>query len=177
MGWAVTLGSMALSAYSSYQEGEQAEELGEYQQQQYEAEAQATVQAGAEEARAKREEGRGLTAAQIAVISATGGGLVGSNLVVMAESARNVEMDALTIERNAQTRAKFLRARGSFAKHEGQLARTNARTRGMAQLLSSAGSLYGTYKKPSSSYPPGTTYNSSQYRPMGPGSGSGGGFP
>ena len=174
--WAVTLGSMALSAYSSYEEGEQAEELGELKQQQKEAEAQATVQAGAEESRAKMEEGRGLTAAQMAVILATGSGLVGSNLVIMAETIRNVAMDALTIERNAQTRAKFLRAQGSFEKYEGQLTSQNARTRGMAQLLSSAGSLYGTYKKkPSLSYPTGTTYNSSQYRSMG--SGSGGGFP
>jgi len=140
------VGGSALSAYSAYESGEYAEEMGELQRQQYEAEAQAEVMAGAEAARAKREEGKRLAASQIAAVSASGGGLVGSNLVVMAESARNVESDALTIERNAQTKAKFLRTKGAFAEYEGQLAKRNARMRGLSNLLGTLGSAYLMYK-------------------------------
>ena len=145
MAAAISIIGMGISAYSSYQQGQQAAELGEAQQAAYEAEAQAVVQAGAEESRLKREEGRGFLASQIALVSATGGGMVGSNLVVMAESARRIETDALTIERNAQTRAKFLRTRGAFARYEGQLARSNARIRALAGGMRSAGQLYGMY--------------------------------
>ena len=139
-------GGSALSAYSTIKGGEQAAETGEAQQAAFEGEAQAGVMAGAEASRLKREEGRRLTASQIAAVSASGGGLVGSNLVIMAESARRVEMDALTIERNAQIRAKSLRTRGEFARYEGQVARRSARIRALAGGLKTAGQLYGMYK-------------------------------
>lgn len=145
---AIALAGMGLSAFSAIRAGKEADEVGEAQQAAFEGEAAAEVTAGAEEAGLKRKEGRELLASQIAMVSASGGGLVGSNLVIMAESARNVEMDALTIERNAQTRAKSLRTRGGFARHEGQLARRKARIRATAQGLRSAGQLYGLYKYP-----------------------------
>ncbi len=142
---------MALSAYSTLQGGKEAAEAGKFQQQQYEAEAKAALMAGGEEARLKRQEGRRLTASQIAAFSASGSGLVGSNLVVMAQSARNVEMDALTIERNAGVRASTLRTQGAWARYEGRLARYNARIRAFAGTASSAGTSYLTYKGSASS--------------------------
>lgn len=134
-----------MSAYSTVQGGKHAAEVGKAQQEAFEGEAGAQVTAGAEAAGLKRKEGRELLASQIAAVSASGGGMVGSNLVVMAESARNVETDALTIERNAQTRAKALRTRGAFARHEGQLARRNARIRAAAGGLKTGAKLYGLY--------------------------------
>ena len=151
----LTLAGAGLSAYSTIQGGKEAAETGELQQQMYEGEALAEAQAGMDQARFKREEGRRLMASQIAQVSASGGGMVGSNLVVMAESARNVEADALIIERNAQTRAKALRTRGSFAKYEGEMARKNARIRAAANMLNTSGTLYGMYKYPQ----PKTTWN------------------
>jgi len=148
IGLAAIIGGSGLSAYSTIMGGKEAAEIGKYQQLQYESEAQAEIAAGAEEARAKRDEGRRLTASQIAAVSASGGGLVGSNLIVMAESARNVEMDALTIERNAQIRARALRTQGDLARYEGQLARRNARTRAFSDILGTAGQMYLMYKYP-----------------------------
>ncbi len=144
--WVVSLVGMGMSAYSSIQQGKAAAAAGEAQKAAYEGEAQAVIMGGAEEAALKRKEGRALAAANIALVSASGGGMVGSNLVVMAESAKNVEMDALTIERNAQTRAKSLRGTGAFAKYEGQLARRNARMRMVSEGFKGASRLYGMYK-------------------------------
>lgn len=134
-----------MSAYSSLQEGKQAAEIGEAQQAAYEGEARAEIMAGAEAAGLKRKEGRRLLASQIAAASVSGG-LVGSNMVIMAESARNIETDALTIERNAQTRAKSLRIRGEFARYEGRAARRRARIRAVAGGAETGGKMYGMYK-------------------------------
>jgi len=141
------IGGTALSAYSTIMGGKDADEMGRLQQRQFESEAQSALTAGGEEARLKREEGRRLTASQIAAFSVSGG-LVGSNLVIMAESARNVEMDALTIERNAQIRAGSLRSQGALAKYEGQMAKRNARMRAFTGILGTAGQAYLMYKYP-----------------------------
>jgi hypothetical protein len=145
------IGGSALSTYSAIQGGKEAAGAGKLQQQQLAAEANAAITAGGEEARLKRQEGNRLLASQIAAISASGSGLVGSNLVVMAESARNVEMDALTIERNAQVRASSLLAQGAMARYEGQLARRNARIKAFSNILGTAGQLYMMYKYPQTS--------------------------
>ena len=137
----LTLAGAGLSAYSTIQGGKEAAETGELQQQMYEGEALAEVQAGMDKARFKREEGRRLLASLIA----SGGGMVGSKLVVMGENVRNVEADAGIIERNAQTRAKALMTRGAVAKDEGEMARKNARIRAAANMLNTAGTLYEMY--------------------------------
>lgn len=140
-------GGGLLSAWAAVEGGKEAAEMGKLQQKQFNAEADAVLLAGGEAALEKRKEGRRLTASQIAAISASGGGLVGSNLVVMAESARNVEMDALTIERNAGVAAQSLRFRGQIARYEGQLAKRNARIRATAGMLSTAGGGYADFKR------------------------------
>ena len=145
--WILIGGGAGLSAYSTIQGGKEAAEAGKIRQQQFEAEADATIAAGMEESGARRKEGRELTASQIAAFSVSGG-LVGSNLVRMAETARNVEADALTIERNAQIRATSLRTQGEWARYEGQLARRNARIRAFTGVAGTAGRLYLMHKYP-----------------------------
>jgi len=147
----LTLAGAGLSAYSTIQGGKEAAETGELKLQLNEGEALAGVQSGMDKARFKREEGRRLMASLIA----KPGRMVGSKLVVMAENVRNVEADALMIELNAQTRAKALRMRGAFAKYEGEMARKNARIRAAANMLNTAGTLYGMYKYSQ----PKTTWN------------------
>ena len=141
------IGGTALSAYSTIQGGQDAADIGKMQKAQFDSEARAVELAGSEEVLEKRKEGRRLQASQIATASASGG-LVGSNLVIMAQSAQNVEADALTISRNAQVRANSLRTRGEWARYEGQLARRNARTRAFSGALGTAGQAYLMYKYP-----------------------------
>ena len=145
-GLAMMMGGSGMSAYSTIQGGNEAAEIGKVQQAQFNAEADATTQAGAQEALAKRKEGQRLTATQIAAISASGGGLVGSNLVLMAESAMNVEADARTIGINADTKANTLRQQGKWARYEGQLTKSRARTRAWANVIGTAGQAYAMHK-------------------------------
>jgi len=145
---AMIAGGAALSAYSTIQGGKEAAEQGKLQQQQFEAEAKAELMQGSEAAFLKREEAKRMTASQIAAISASGSGFVGSNLVVLAESARNAELDAGMIERNSQVNAQSLTVRGKLARYEGQLARRNARMRAFANILGTAGQAYLMYHYP-----------------------------
>lgn len=149
-----------LSAYSTIMGGAEAAEVGKIQQQQYEAEAKGVELASLEEQRQKRKEGREITASQIAAFSASGG-LVGSNLVIMAETARNIEADALTIERNAKIKAGALRKQGQWARYEGQMTRRNARMRAFANMAGTAGQMYFLYKYPQQKKTSvaGTTWN------------------
>ncbi len=140
------IGGQALSSYSTLQGGKEQAEAGKLQQQQFNAEAAAESVSGREAAYLKRQETRRMTASQIAAISASGTGLVGSNLVVIAESARNAEIDALTMERNSQIKVQSLKQRGRLARYEGQLAHRNARLRTFADIAGTAGKSYLMFK-------------------------------
>jgi hypothetical protein len=162
---AAMIGGTALSAYSTIQGGKEAAEQGKLQQQQFEAEAKAELMQGSEAAFLKRKEAKRMTASQIAAISASGSGFVGSNLVVLAESARNAELDAGMIERNSQVNAQSLKVRGELARYEGQLARRNARMRAFANTLSTVGQAYLLYNTPKPKTAPSTpTYSQPLYR-------------
>lgn len=139
-------GGMGLSAYSTYQSGEEANKQGKIQQLQYEAESEAVRMSGQDEARLQREGGQGLLSSRITNASAGGGQISGSNLYVIADSARNVEIDALVIERNYLTQVGRLKQAGRLARYEGQMARRNARIATVAGLAGSAAQLVGMYK-------------------------------
>ena len=145
LGLIAMAGGSALSAYSTIQGGKDAAEAGKIQQQQLNAEAKAEEMAGLEAGGLKRKEGREIQAQQIAQASVSGG-LVGSNLVIMTETARNVEMDALTIGRNAGTKANALRMQGEWARYEGRMARWQSRIRATSDVLGTAGQSYLMYK-------------------------------
>jgi len=156
---ALFAGGTALSAYSTIQGGNEAEETGKLQQQQLEAKAKGKVAEGLEAGGAKRKEGRELLATQIAQMS-TSGGLVGSNLVIAAESARNIEADAITIGTNADTAASDLRTEGLWARYQGQLAKRNSRIAAVAGGMKSAGQMYMMNKSSNKSFTKkNTTWN------------------
>jgi hypothetical protein len=152
-------GGMGLSAYSTYQSGEEANKQSKIQQLQYEAESEAVRMSGQDEARLQREGGQGLLSSRITNASAGGGQIDGSKLYIMANSARNVEIDALVIERNYLTQVGRLKQAGRLARYEGQMARRNARIATVAGLAGSAAQLVGMYKP--AKKPIGTTQTSS----------------
>ena len=135
-------GGMGLSAYNTIEEGKEAASLSKIGQQQLNAEAKAAEQAGAYESREKRKQGQRLKAAQIAQMNAQGGTLTGSNLRLLADTASEVEADALVISRNYGLRATQLRNEGSLMRYQGRLARRNARVRAAANTMSSIGGMY-----------------------------------
>lgn len=161
-------GGTGLSAYSTYQQGEEANKMGKIQQLQYNAEAKAVEMSGQDEARLQREAGQRLLSTQIANVSAGGGQISGSNLYVIADSARNVEIDALVIERNYKTNATSLRQQGALARYEGQMARRNARIATVAGLLSGGGQMAGMYKQAKPTPAAATTTNTTGVKAVRP---------
>lgn len=152
---AAIAGGTGLSAYSTIQGGKEAAELGKVQQKQFEAEADAVRLAASEESLEIQKRARADIASGIATASVFGG-LVGSNVVLLAEKARNWEMDARTTERNAEIQARSLREKGKLARYQGQLARRNARMRATADIAGTAGQMYfmNYYPKSKTTKPP-----------------------
>lgn len=136
------IGGLAYQAYSTYQQGKQAAEVGKYQQQQYLQEAEATRQAGQYESREKRKEGQRLIAQQVAQAGAQGGQITGSNLAILAETAKEIEADALMIQHNYDVKATQLKNEGAIAAYQGRSARSAARIRTFAKLGTGLGSMY-----------------------------------
>ena len=92
---AAAVGGMALSYQQTIQEGKDAAELAKIQQQQLDAQAKSVDEAGQFESREKRKEGKRAIASQIAQMSANGGQITGSNLAIVANTAKVFEGDAL----------------------------------------------------------------------------------
>ena len=125
---------MGMSAYASYAEGEQVNEVSRLQRDQLYSQAEETQHAGQVEAREKRKEGQRLMAQQVAQAGAQGGTITGSALSVLAETAGEIESDATMIQRNAMAEADQLRMQGDIYRYAGRTARRTARIRGATQL-------------------------------------------
>ena len=139
---AAVAGGAGLSAYNTLEEGKEQAKLGKIQQQQLNAEAKATEQAGQYESRQKRKEGQRLKATQIAQMSAQGGTMTGTSMGLVADSAKEIEADALIISRNYGLEATRLRNRGALAAYEGRVARRASRIRATADTASTIGQMY-----------------------------------
>lgn len=135
-------GGTGLSTYATLKEGKEAAELSEISDLQYQAEAKATEQAGQYESREKRKQAERFKAMQIVQMAAQGGTLSGSNLILLADSAKEFEADARVIQRNAGLNAIKLRNAGAMASYEGKLVRQSSRIRAMGNVLNTAGTMY-----------------------------------
>lgn len=136
---AAMAGGTALQVMSTLEEGKQAAKTGKLQQRQYEQDARATEEAGKYDIELKRKEGARLKATQIAQMAASGGIISGTNLEILADSAREVELDAQAIYRNTNARATGLRNQGKIARYQGRYARYGSRIRAFATGLQGAG--------------------------------------
>jgi len=91
-------------------------------------------------------------AAQIAQMSARGGRITGSNLLLLTDTAREFEADAGMIMYNYQLKATQLRTAGAIARYQGQVARRASRIRATADILGGAGKMYMMGRKPGGGY-------------------------
>jgi hypothetical protein len=160
-------GGTALSSISYAEEGHEANKMGKLQQQQYNAEAEAVRISGRDEGSVKREEAERFKTSQIANISANRGAISGSNLILVMDSARNFELDALTIERNYMTQAGKLVQAGHLVRYEGQMAQKAGRMKSWSNALGSAGqagSQYYAYKNLSKEGGTGTGFTKTTKR-------------
>lgn len=103
-GWGLAIG-VGLSALGSIQEGRAESKAGKRQAWVGRQNAKAAREQGAEDARRFRVYGRKQLGAGRAAVGASGIRLSGSAMEVIAENARNLELDAQTIEYEAELRA------------------------------------------------------------------------
>lgn len=174
---AAVVGGAGLSAYSTLEGGKEAADMGKLTQEQLNEEAKAAEQAGNYESREKRKEAARAKAGQIAQISANGGLLTGSNLVLVADTAKEYESDAIVIARNYKMEASRLRIAGSMAAYEGKQIRRASRVRAASDFMKTAGMAAGSANGPA----PKSNYSSANAKAASTGSGAykgtGGGGP
>lgn len=139
---AVAGAGLALQYKQTLEEGKEAARLAELQQKQINRQAESELDVGERESREKRKQAKRFQASQIAQMAANGGRITGSNLSLLANTAREFEADAFVISRNFGIRAMELRNKGRLVRFQGQLARRGARIRGAANLAIGIGTLF-----------------------------------
>ena len=109
-------------------------QVAEYQAQLAEREAQASEYAAVAEREAgkfdvarQREQGTALLAQQRAEVGGAGLEATGSPLLVMAENAKQLELDRLAMTHASETRARALEEEARMSRHGGELATYQAR--------------------------------------------------
>jgi hypothetical protein len=109
-------------------------------------------QTGQQEEALRRQTGRFL-GSQAAAVAQSGTGMGGSNADVMAQSARDAELDALTLRYEGDLKAKGLLADGRSQRFQGNQAKKAGYWRAAGSLLGSVGNYYGAA-------PPAYSYSS-----------------
>jgi len=132
---------MGLSLYGTLEEGKEAAREGKFAQIQYGMQAKAAEEAGQYESREKRKEGQRKKGAMVAEMSAKGGNITGSNLIGLADTAKEYEADARMIMRNYKGEANRLRNIGAVYAYQGRVARRASRIRALTNLMNPLGLL------------------------------------
>lgn len=145
---AITLGDAALvagtaiSAFSMYQQSNQAAAMAKYNAQVDANRAIEARQVADEQERRSRETARRMLASQRAAIGASGADVgTGSALLAQADSAAGTELDALTIRHSGSAEAARARASETLQRYEAAQYRSNRFFGPAATLLTGASKL------------------------------------
>ncbi len=145
---ALIIASTAMQAVGAIQQANAAS--ASYKSQQQAADYNATVleqNAGVERSQAnareeaQRREARRILGSQRAAFSQAGTGLSGSAADVMAQSATDAELDALTLRYEGDMRSRGMMAQAEGERYHGRVASANASSAKTAGYLSAAGSI------------------------------------
>lgn len=136
--FAIVAGGM-MSAYSQWQAGEAAGDVGEYNARMLEYQAGVSREtAGIEEAKLRRSAER-FKGKQRALYAKAGVTFEGSPLLVLADTAAEAEMDALAIRYAGETRATGMEMEAISSRWAGKTARMTGRIGAMSTILSTGG--------------------------------------
>lgn len=143
---AVMLVLAAVSAYMTYEQGQQQQEVMKYNAKVQENRAIEETQRAAFDANRAREQSRRVLANQRAVYGSSGVDIAaGSPLLVMADSAKQAELDAQIILSGGQARATDATARANIARYKGDVYARAGTINAGTTLLSGATKAYGSY--------------------------------
>lgn len=152
---ASTAATVGTQMYVADQQADAAKKQAKYNAQVAEAQGiQAQNEAWAEEQALRRQQ-KQLLATQEATYAASGVSLEGSPLTVMADTAAQQELDALTVRYRGTAARKAAQAQAALTSWSGQTQASLTRTSGYlssgSTLLSGASKAYGTYSSSTTS--------------------------
>ena len=136
IGGAMALAGGGLSALGSYQQGQFQKAVGNFNARQSMIDAEITEQNADEAARRLRLAGRKLQGSQKVAIAKSGFRLEGTPLEVMAESMKNIELDAINTQQEGMFRSAQLKTQSKFQ-------RAQATAAGRAGTIGAVSSLLG----------------------------------
>lgn len=139
---ALMLGGAALSAYGQVKSGQDKNKAAKFNASIAEQQAESVLQQGTKQANLQRYRGRQLISSQRARYGASGVTASGSPLEVMAQTAEDVEYDALMTEWESKTKAQYYKSGAENSRRAGKKAVTDSYIGAGTTLLTSAAS-YG----------------------------------
>lgn len=137
-----TAAGAGVSAFSSFQQGKSEKAINDYNaqvQEQQAKQAQADARAASS---AQRGENTRLLSKQRALYAKAGVVASGTPLLVMAEQAGIMEMNALDIERQGKVKAQYLTSQASLDRMKGKVAKKAAYLQGYSTILNGVGTLF-----------------------------------
>ena len=144
----VVIASGLVAAGSQVMAGQQAKAGAKYQAAVAQESARAMEFQAAEQAKRKREQGQALLARQRVLYGASGVNLMfGSPLLVMEETAGQIELEAQDILFSGKTGAVGLRSQGAAALAEGKSKATASYMNAFGSLLKTGASVYDMGRK------------------------------
>ena len=142
------IAATAVSAYGAYQQGQTAKKIANYNATMAEYSADDAIKRGSIAADQQRARARQIAAQQRAVMGASGvESDTGTFGKVLEQTATLGELDARTIEANAQREAWGIRAHAAGSRYEGESAAQAGTLSAMGTLIGGAAQAYGLYSR------------------------------
>lgn len=144
----LTMAAAAVTAYGSYKQGQAQQDIANYNARTAELAAEDAVARGTQSADAQRNKVRQILGTQRAMMGATGAEVGAGTLgKVLDQTATYGELDARTIEANAQREAWGMRTQAAGTRAQGDLAAAAGTMGALGSLLTGGAQAYGIYRK------------------------------
>jgi len=144
-GVAVSAIGTAMSMQSQIAQGKSQNAWNQYNASVAERDAEAARQSAAYEAGLKRKEGERILGRQRALFGKAGVTFEGSPLLLMEETAANIEMDALMIERTGKLTGQRYESEATLSRMKGKSAQTTGYYGAYTTLMTGASQAIGVY--------------------------------
>lgn len=145
-GTALIVFSTLFTAGSALYQGQQAKKQADYNASVAEADAAAAKQKAEYDEKMHRERVRRLLSSQRAAYGKSGVDLAGSPLLMLQDTAKEGELDALAIRYGGDVEASRNRSEANLLRMQGRAARTSGYLQAGGTLLSGGAKAYGRYK-------------------------------
>lgn len=154
-----TVVAAAVSAYGAYEAGQQAEAQAKYQSKIARNQAQAAKNAAEVAEQNRRERDRRIMAEQRALVGGSGLSTEGAPLLVMLDSAKEAELDAIRLRYGGSLQSGGFLDQAKLFQFQGRQAAQAGTTQAGTTLITGATSAVGTYGRATRPAPTTPTYS------------------